>query len=130
MGVFIECRLGLDRPVMVYNYPASQASLARINPHDPKTALRFEVFYKGKELGNGFNELADANQQRQRFDKVNRQRLELGKTSLEPDGNFLKALEAGFPDCSGIAVGFDRLVMLATNNDHIRDVVSFSWDRC
>ena len=130
MGSHIESRLGEKAPVFIYNYPASQACLAKINPDNPDTAMRFEIFYQGRELGNGFQELTCAEQQKQRFDTVNRIRKKQGQEELEQDFRLLDALNAGLPECSGVAMGFDRLLMLVTGKRHMEDVVSFAWDRC
>jgi elongation factor P--(R)-beta-lysine ligase len=129
MGALIEPSLGAERPVFLHSYPASQASLARINLENPLVSERFEVFYKGMELGNGFHELADAMEQASRFENENRLREKIGKLPFAVDDAFLAALNHGLPDCAGIAMGFDRLVMLALGLDDIEDVIPFSWDR-
>jgi len=129
MGALIEPSLGAERPVFVHSYPASQASLARINPENPQVSERFEVFYKGMELGNGFHELADAKEQASRFKKENRLREKIGKPPFPVDDAFLAALNHGLPDCAGIAMGFERLFMLAHGVNDIEDVIPFSWDR-
>ena len=129
MGVLIEPQLGLERPVFIYDYPASQANLSRINPKNKLLCERFELFYKGMELGNGFHELADVVEQTFRFQKENHRREEAGKTPLPIDQEFLDALASGLPDCAGIAIGFDRIVMLALNMSSISEAISFPWDR-
>ena len=118
-----------DQITSVYHYPASQASLAKINSEDPRTAERFEVYWGEVELANGFHELADSNEQRQRFEQDNKERLSSGKPEMPVDQCFLKALEKGFPDCSGVALGVDRLLMKALGKQHIKDVLSFDWER-
>lgn len=120
----IEPHLGNDRPCFIYDFPASQAALARIQQG---VASRFEVYFKGLELANGFYELQDAHEQRQRFEKnlVLRKQLEL--VELPIDEFFLAALEHGLPDCAGVALGIDRLVMLALQHDEIGDVLSFKF---
>ncbi len=128
MGVLVEPSLRIDCPVMVYDYPASQASLSRIKPDNPTLSERFEVFYKGMELGNGFHELTDAKEQASRFEKENRLREASGKQPFSVDNAFQEALAHGLPDCAGIAMGFDRLVMLALGLESINDVIPFSWD--
>jgi len=125
----IEPKLAADRPVFIYDYPATQAGLARINPKHPQAASRFELYYRGTELGNGFHELADAGQQKNRLTRENRLREKANKSSLEPDERFLSALEHGLPDCSGVAIGFDRIVMFALEKESIDEVMSFSWGR-
>lgn len=130
MGVLIEPSLGIDRPVMLYDYPASQASLSRIRPDNPMLSERFEVFFRGMELGNGFHELADADEQAARFAEENRLREQNGKQVFPVDDAFLSALSHGLPDCAGIAMGLDRLVMLASEQDSLERAISFSWKRC
>ena len=90
-------------------------------------AERFEIYFQGVELANGFHELTDAHEQRLRFNESNDRALALGKETLPPDENFLKALEKGLPDCCGVAVGFDRLVMLRQGRSQISDVVAWGW---
>jgi elongation factor P--(R)-beta-lysine ligase len=129
MGSFIEPHLGLDRPTFITDYPATQASLARIHPNKKYLAQRFELYYKGLELGNGFHELADAEEQGKRFIAENQRRKQLGKSELPIDTRLLKALEHGLPDCAGIALGFDRILMLAAGKSRMEEVLSFVWDR-
>ena len=114
----IATRLPRDRLVFVYDFPPAQASLARIN--DRQRAERFELYAGGLELANGYQELVDASEQRRRFEADNRKREALGKEVLEPDPALIAALERGLPDCAGVAVGMDRLLMLATGVDDIR----------
>ena len=130
LATFIEPKLGLDRPVFIVDYPATQAHLARIHPEKPQLAQRFEVYYSGIELGNGFFELADAKEQKERFIAENQRRKALGKSELPVDHRLLDALYSGLPDCSGVALGFDRIVMLASGKTHLDEIMSFSWDRC
>lgn len=124
----IEPQLGNDKPCMIYDFPVSQAALARLNP-DGKTAARFEVYYRGMELANGFHELQDANEQRNRFEKNNAMRTEQQLSTMPIDNLFLAALENGLPDCAGVALGVDRLVMLAAGKSSIHDVISFDIAR-
>lgn len=123
----IEPTLGREAPEIVYHYPASQASLARIStsPRGVNVAERFELYYRGIELANGFHELADAEEQRRRFEDVNDARTAAGRAALPLPTSLLAALEHGLPDCTGCALGFDRLVMLATEKATIRDVMAF-----
>lgn len=114
---------------LVYGYPASQSSLARINAENPAIADRFEVFINGMELGNGFFELSDATEQRLRFEKEINFRKDNGLEGVVKDERFLAALKTGLPDCSGIAIGIDRLLMLLTDSKHINEVLSFSVSR-
>jgi lysyl-tRNA synthetase class 2 len=127
MGV--EPQIGKERPAFVYHFPASQASLARISMEDHRVAERFEVYFKGIELANGFHELADADEQRQRFEKDNRNRAACGLPQRPVDLNLLAALEAGLPDCSGVALGVDRLIMLALKAESLEEVMAFTVDR-
>lgn len=119
-----EPELGSDKPCFIYNFPASQAALARMNADDPETAARFEVYYKGMELANGFHELQNADEQRKRFIDNNRKRTTLQLTPMPLDELFLSALQAGLPDCSGVALGIDRLIMLALNKETLQEVVA------
>ncbi len=125
----IEPRFPRDRISFVYDYPASQASLARRSPADPQVAERFEAYVGPMELANGFNELTDAREQRARFDDDNRRRRQAGLAEVPPDENLLAALDAGLPDCAGVALGFDRLVMIAAGANSINDVIAFPFTR-
>ncbi len=127
MGV--EPHIGKDRPTFIYHFPATQASLAQISPEDHRVAERFEVYYKGIELANGFHELTDAHEQRLRFEQDNRKRAARGLPQQPIDNNLLAALEAGLPDCSGVALGVDRVVMLALGAESIGEVIAFTVDR-
>ncbi|WP_413113778.1 elongation factor P--(R)-beta-lysine ligase [Thaumasiovibrio sp. DFM-14] len=124
-SVGVEPKIGQDTPAMVYNFPASQAALARICRQDHRVAERFEVYFKGIELANGFHELADANEQRLRFEADNQYRLAHHLPPQLIDENLLAALDAGLPDCAGVALGVDRLIMLALEKDHIDAVMAF-----
>jgi len=128
MSQVVEPQFNRGRLVFVTHFPASQASLARLNPDDHRLAERFEVFAGGLELANGFHELTDVNEQRQRIKHENQLRKQRGLPVVDVDEHFLAALEHGMPDCSGVAVGFDRLVMLAAGITDIRQVMSFSFD--
>jgi len=128
LATCIESELGRNRPEIVYHYPATQASLAKIVPTEfgYDVAERFELYYRGVELANGFHELTDAAEQRRRFEAVNAARVADGRRALPLPASLLAALAAGLPACSGAALGFDRLVMLAVGGGAIRDVMSFS----
>lgn len=128
-STFIEPDLGFDAPVFVYEFPASQASLARLHPENPERAMRVEVFINGMELGNGFDELQDPLLQRQRFEEDNLVRAQLGLPQKPIDPLLLEALNHGLPQCSGIAIGIDRLVMCALNKQRISEVLAFDWLR-
>lgn len=129
MTHLIEPMLGKNRPCFVYDFPASQAALARIQPGNPPLASRFEVYVQGIELANGFHELQDTHEQRKRFENNLLARRQLGLTELAIDEYFLSALSHGLPDCAGVALGIDRLVMLATDSEKIADVLSFDFTR-
>lgn len=122
----VEPKIGQNRPVAIYHFPATQAALAQISSEDHRVAERFEFYYKGIELANGFNELTDANEQRHRFEQDNRQREQLGLPTSQIDERFLSALKAGVPNCSGVALGVDRLIMIALNAENIKEVIAFS----
>ncbi len=117
--------LGTDKPFFIYHYPASQAALAKISNSTPAYAERFELFYRGMELANGFHELTDAAEQRERFEKENRERVSRGEAEITIDQLLLEALEKGLPACAGVAVGVDRLLMTMLDKQHIKDVMSF-----
>lgn len=129
MSHCIEPQLGKQAPCFIYDFPASQAALARIIPSDPPVAARFEVYINGIELANGFHELQDANEQRKRFEANVIEREALGLEPVPIDELFLAALEHGLPDCAGVALGVDRLVMIATHASAIKDVMSFDASR-
>ncbi|MBV8803890.1 MAG: EF-P lysine aminoacylase GenX [Sinobacteraceae bacterium] len=129
IGAVIGPRLGRDALTFIYDYPASQAALARLNPDDPRTALRFELYCRGVELANGFEELASAPEQRARFEHDNQERQRRGLPVHAIDDQLLAALESGLPPCAGVALGFDRTLMLAADAGHIDEVLAFPTDR-
>jgi lysyl-tRNA synthetase class 2 len=129
MGSRIGPRLGGNALTFVYGYPASQAALARLDARDPRTALRFELYCDGIELANGFHELAAAAEQRARFARDNAERHRRGLPVAAPDERLLAALEAGLPDCAGVALGFDRTLMLASGAAEIEEVLAFPTRR-
>lgn len=120
----IEPHLGQQQPTFIYDYPASQSALARINPENPEVAERFEVYINGTELANGFHELANSNEQRQRFLADLEQRKRLGLPVLPLDERFIDSLD-DLPDCAGVALGIDRLLMLKLGAKSIEDVLAF-----
>ena len=124
----VEPQIGHDSPVVVYHFPASQAALAQISSEDLRVAERFEFYYKGLELANGFHELADVREQLHRFELDNRQREKAGLPAHDIDKRLLGALQAGIPDCSGVALGVDRLFMIAMGAKSIKEVISFAID--
>ena len=115
----VEPQIGRVHPTFLTHWPAAQAALARRDPHDPRVALRFELFVCGMELANAFEELTDPAEQRARFLYDRARRAALGGQQWPLDEEFLAALEFGLPACSGIAMGFDRLAMLASGADRI-----------
>lgn len=129
MSHVVQPQLGQGRPTFVYDYPASQAALARVRPGTPAVAERFELFVNGVELANGFHELTDAEEQRLRFDQDRARRKGTGLRDVPLDERFLAALASGMPPCSGVALGFDRLVMLAVGARSIDDVLAFPIER-
>jgi elongation factor P--(R)-beta-lysine ligase len=125
MGAAVGPRLGNKALTFVHGYPSTQAALARLDPHDPRAALRFELYCDGVELANGFNELASAAEQRARFNSDIAERRRVGLPVSDPDAFLLAALEHGLPECSGVALGFDRTLMLATGAKTIDAVLTF-----
>ena len=111
-------------PVVVYDFPASQASLAKVSG---AVAHRFEVYWQGVELANGFHELTDAHLQRQRFEEDLNLRAAMGLVPMNMDESFLQALAFGLPLCSGVALGLDRLFALFLNKKSISEVMSFAF---
>lgn len=123
----IEPKLGFDAPMFVCDYPASQAALARLDARNPAVAKRFELFIRGIELGNGYDELTDPDIQRKRFEADNAWRKANHLPEKPIDERLMQALEQGLPACSGVALGVDRLIMLALNKTQIADVLPFAW---
>ena len=129
MATCIGPKLGLAGPVFVHRYPASQAALARLDPADPRVALRFELYLHGIELANGFEELADASEQAARFRADQQARAARGLPVPPMDEYLLAALRAGLPPCAGVALGFDRAAMIACGAGRIAEVVAFTSER-
>lgn len=125
----VEPTIGQQKPCFVYHFPASQAALASICQHDQRVAGRFELYYQNMELANGFNELTDAQEQAKRFMGDNTYRKENNLPEVPIDSRLIKALEHGLPQCAGVALGIDRLVMLATQKQTIKEVIAFDVDR-
>ena len=121
-------RFGASRLTVVYHYPASQAALARRCPDDASVADRFEIFYGGLELANGFVELQDANEQSRRFAADRETRAARNQSVHPSDERLLAALASGLPQCAGVAVGFERLLMINEMIDDIRKVQTFPFD--
>lgn len=121
---YVEPKIGRDRATFLTHWPAPQAALARRDPADPRAALRFELFVGGIELANAFDELTDPAEQRLRFVRdVEARKADAGEEGWEVDEDFLAALDHGMPAGSGIALGFDRLAMLASGAQHIEQVL-------
>jgi elongation factor P--(R)-beta-lysine ligase len=123
----IEPKVGLQRPLFLFDYPVSQAALAKIRDGQPALASRFEVYFKGIELANGFHELQDACEQQRRFENDLAFRAQHGLPELAIDKRFLAALTHGLPNCAGVALGLDRLLMLALDCEKVADVLSFEF---
>ena len=125
----IQPHLGHNALCMVYGYPSCLPSLARVNGHNALVTERVELFINGVELGNGYHELSDAQEQGRRFDKEIAVRQSAERPAVIKDERLLAALEAGLPDCSGIAIGLDRILMLLSSSSAIDDVLAFSISR-
>ncbi len=129
VGAKVGPALGSTTLTFMHRYPASQAALARLDPEEPRLALRFELYHRGIELANGYHELSDAAEQRLRFAADQRSRASRGLPVASLDQRLLAALDAGLPDCAGVALGFDRVLMLAVNAASIEDVLAFPTER-
>lgn len=129
MSLVVAPALGRDAPVLVYDFPASQAALARIRPGEPAVAERFELFWRGVELANGFHELSDAAEQRARFAADRAWRQQHRRVCPPADAQLIDALAAGFPDCAGVALGVDRLLQLMCGASELQQVLAFGYDR-
>lgn len=125
LAAIITPRLGRRGAEFLTHFPAAMAALADLNPEKPDTADRFELFVAGIELANGFRELTDPIEQRRRFASELERRGQMGLPQPPLDERFLAALEEGLPPCSGVALGFDRLLMVASGNDRLDPVLPF-----
>ena len=125
----VQPHLGQTGPTILYDYPATQAALAKVRDDDPPVAERFELYVSGIELANGYHELLDPAELRRRNQAANRQRAGDGKPTLPENSRLLTAMTHGLPPCCGAALGFDRLVMIAAGANHIDDVLAFPFDR-
>ena len=123
----IASNLKSDKPVFIYDYPECMSALARLSG-DPPRAERFEVYINRIEIANGYNELCDVNEQKKRFEINREYRQQNGMQNYEIDTRFINALEHGMPACAGVAIGLDRLLMITTKSDDIRDVLTFPFD--
>jgi len=124
----IEPNFGWGRPTIVYDFPAQFAPLAKTSLKDSRLKERFELYMFGIELADAYNELTNPVEQREQFEKEIKLRRKLGRARVEPDWDFIKALEKGLPDCSGVALGVDRLMMILADKTDIGDVVLFAGE--
>ena len=129
MSQVVEKNLPMNCPVFIYDYPASQAALSKIRKGSPDVAERFELYINGMELANGFHELSDAEEQAQRFQQQQQQRKASGQQGIPADYHLIEALKQGLPECAGVAIGLDRLLMVLTGVEHINEVLTFPFDR-
>jgi len=121
----IEPHLGINHPTIIYDFPEAVAALAKKKKHDSRFAERFELYIGGLELGDCYTELTDWKEQQARFDNEIKEITRLGKTPYDYDRDFIEALKAGLPDCAGIAVGIDRLLMLFLDTTNINETLLF-----
>jgi lysyl-tRNA synthetase class 2 len=128
MGLVVGPRLGSERPCFICDYPASQAALARLKPGSPPVAARFELYLDGVELANGFHELRQSGEQRERFEQDLKLRHARGQLQPPLDERLLAALAAGLPDCAGVALGVDRLAAVALAAPRLADAMAFTID--
>lgn len=129
LAELVEPGLARMQAVFLHDYPASQSALARVRPDDPPVAERFELYLGGLEICNGYHELTDAAELRQRIEIQNTRRRQAGKPPLPPDSRLLQAMDVGLPASSGVALGIDRLVMWRLGLHAIADVIPFPADR-
>lgn len=129
MTEVIERRFDPTQPTVITDFPASQAALARILPGNPPVAARFEIYWQGVELANGFYELSDVKEQRARFQADLTERTALDLPMIPIDEHLLAALTHGLPECAGVALGIDRLIMCALGASNLADVMTFPWER-
>ena len=128
ISFFIEPNLGKNGLFVLKHFPASQGALAKLQMvGDEIVAERFEIYYQGIELANGYHELTDPKEQHKRLEQANSKRISLGKKEMPLDLQLIAALEKGLPDCSGVAVGFDRLMMLRHKKESLSPTVPFTW---
>lgn len=125
----VQPNLGKDCPHLLYDFPASQAALSKIRNNNPPLAERFELYVSGMELANGYNELLDAEELMRRNHQANRLRQQDGKAILPEQSRLLAAMQSGLPSSVGVALGFDRMVMLALKAKTVAEVIAFPFDR-
>ncbi|MBI1733240.1 MAG: EF-P lysine aminoacylase GenX [Gammaproteobacteria bacterium] len=121
--------LGRGGAMFVHDYPVHQAALARVRPGKPPVAERFELFINGVEIANGFHELTDAAEQRRRFERDNQRRRSVNFPVLPMEEHLLQALAHGLPECAGVALGVDRLLMTLCGAERLDQVLAFPFDR-
>lgn len=119
----IELKLGAEKPIIIYDYPAQMCSLSQLSKNDSRYAERFELYIGGLELANAFGELTDADEQKKRLEDDKEKRSNMGKTTWPVDADFISALKSGIPNAGGIALGIDRMVMLFTGAKDINEVI-------
>ncbi len=129
MSHVVGPELGRERPLVLYDFPASQAALARIRHDHPPVAERFEIFWRGIELANGFHELTDGAEQRRRFEADRARRASENRVVPPYDRHLIEAMEHGLPACAGVAIGIDRLLMLLLDLPTIGEVLAFDDPR-
>jgi len=129
IATVIGPQLGQQGLTCLHHYPASQAALAELDAGDPRTALRFELYARGVELANGYVELSDGAEQARRFASDAAGRAARGLSPVQPDERLLAALHSGLPRCAGVALGFDRVAMLAAGATHIEQAMAFAWEK-
>lgn len=125
----VQPSLGMHQPILVTHFPASQAALAKLDDDDPRTAQRYEAFYRGVELANGYHELCDPDELKLRATQANEQRIADGKFPLPIESPLIDAMRYGIPNSCGCALGFDRVVMLACGASKLSDVIPFTLNR-
>jgi lysyl-tRNA synthetase class 2 len=126
---YIQPKLRKEVIYFVTEYPVCMAMLAKLSDDTPVTAKRFEVYLNNIELANGYEELTDAQEQKERFEAELSEREKLGKTSVPADENLIAALDSGMPACAGVALGLDRLLMLMTDASSLDEVLAFPIQR-
>ncbi|MFG0332002.1 MAG: EF-P lysine aminoacylase EpmA [Maioricimonas sp. JB049] len=126
----VEPALADEGGVFLYDYPASQAALAKVSPGPPAVAERFELYLEGIEICNGYPELTDADELARRMRQQSERRAAAGMPALPVESRLLQAMQVGLPDCAGVALGLDRLVMWALGVESLAELIPFPFDRC
>lgn len=128
-AVQLEPQLEKDQGYLIHDFPVEQAALSQVHPEHTDRCLRFEFLWGGVELANGYQELTDADEQLKRFQRDNKNRVAMGKAELPIDHHLIEALSNGLPECSGVAVGVDRLLMCLLGKNDIADVLAFNAEK-